>query len=323
MNPFGMSPKRIIARGIAGAINALSYVAPNRAGALAFDLFVTPPAPRIRPKEQAFLDTSRRNDQPVGKHTIPVYEWGPVDGPVVFCAYGWGYNAGRWRHYVPQLVEAGYRVVAFDPPGHGHCGGPRGLTYVEMGEIEMALIRHLGGIDLVLAHSFGGSCLVESLTLLPLHLRPRRICLLAIVSEVRWLFVGFVRFMGFRDVIYRGLEREIETLTGRSLDTFDVATVAPKLEAIPTLLVHDPDDAVTAYRNARRNHSHWRGAWLYSPRGAGHNLGVAEVTEAVLDWLIDGQVPQEAEQNTGTLEPLPAVVDSADMEVNGIVDFYK
>ncbi|CAH1001781.1 hypothetical protein LEM8419_02687 [Neolewinella maritima] len=317
-----MTLKRLTYRSIAAAINGLSYLHPRLAGRSAFHLFATPPPPHIRPKEQAFLDTARRNDQPSGDHLIPVYEWGPEDGPVVFCAYGWGYNVGRWRHFVPRLVAAGYRVVAFDLPGHGHCAGSRQLTYLRAAEVEMDLIRWLGGTDLILAHSFGGSCLVESLALLPPQLRPRRICLLAIVSEVRWLFAGFVRFMGLRDVVYRQMQARIEQLSGRSLDEFDVATVAAQLHAIPTLLVHDPEDAVTAYRNARRNHSHWRGSWLYSPVGAGHHLGTAEVTAAVLDWLIEGAVPAGAVQNTGELQPLPAVVDAAAMEVNGVTDFY-
>ena len=317
-----MNLKRLTYRSLATVINGLSFVHPRLAGRIAFYLFTTPPPPRVRPKEQAFLDTARRNDQPVGEHRIPVYEWGPSNGPVVFCAYGWGYNAGRWRHYVPRLVETGYRVVAFDLPGHGHCTGSRQLTYPMAAEIEMTLIRRLGGVELVLAHSFGGSCLVESLTLLPEHLRPRRMCLLAIVSEVRWLFVGFVQFMGLREVVYEQMQRRIEELTGRSLDEFDVATVAGQLKAIPTLLVHDPEDPVTAYRNAQRNHSHWPGSWLYSPVGAGHHLGTAEVTAAVLDWLIKGAVPAGAKRNAGNMQPLPAVVEAGDMEVDGVTDFY-
>ena len=145
---------------------------------------------------------------------------------------------------------------------------------------------------------------------------------MAIVSEVRWLFEGFARFMGLRDALYRSMVGYIENFSGRPLDTFDVTTAAAQLTDIPTLLVHDPEDRVTAYRNARRNHSHWRGSWLYSPRGAGHHLGTAEVTRDILTWLIEGTPPTGAERNTGQLKPLPAVVEREDMEVNGVTDFY-
>jgi pimeloyl-ACP methyl ester carboxylesterase len=317
-----MTVKRFTYRTIATGLNALALVRPHLSGRLAFRLFATPPPPRIREKEQRFLDRADRIDQRILDWTVPVYAWGPTDGPVVFCAYGWGYNAGRWRHYVPTLIGAGYRVIAFDPPGHGHATGPRVLDYPTMAHIETELMRSLGGVELILAHSFGGSCLVEALSRLTPGQRPRRICLLAIVSEVRWLFAGFAEFMGLTDRMYAEMQAYIERRTGRTLDEFDVTIPASRLTDIPTLLVHDPEDGTTAYRNARRNHSHWTGSLLYSPRGAGHHLGTPEVTDAILRFLIEGAGPAGAELNEGQLQPLPAIVEPRDMEVNGVTDFY-
>ena len=37
--------------------------------------------------------------------------------------HGWGSRAGRFRLFVPQLQQRGFRVVAFDGPGHGRTGG--------------------------------------------------------------------------------------------------------------------------------------------------------------------------------------------------------
>jgi pimeloyl-ACP methyl ester carboxylesterase len=317
-----MTPKRLAYRTLATGINTLTRFSPKLAGRLAFRLFATPPPPRIREKEQRFVDRADRLDRRILEWEVPVYAWGPTDGPIAFCAYGWGYNAGRWRHYVPALVEAGYRVVAFDPPGHGHATGPRVLDYPTMAEIMTELMRSFGGIDLVLAHSFGGSCLVESLRRLPPTERPVRICLLAIVSEVRWLFVGFADFMGFSDRTFRALVLHIQQRTGRRLDEFDVTIPAAELTDIPTLLVHDPRDATTAYRHAQRNHSHWPGSLLYSPEGAGHHLGTPEVTKVILRFLIRGARPAGAILNRGQIEPLPAVVDARDIATSGVTDFY-
>ncbi len=317
-----MNPKKLLYRGLATGINMIGYVAPARAGQLAFGLFATPPPARVRPKELEFLQRAERLDQTIAGYRIPVYQWGPADGPIVFCTYGWGYNAGRWRHYVPELVTAGYRVVAFDPPGHGLSTDRVQLTFPLMATLQAELIRRLGGIDQVLGHSFGGSCLTEGLTYLPSELRPSRICLMAVVSEVRWLFAGFAQFMGFREPVYAQMQQHIVRITGRSLDEFDVSRVAPQLSGIPTLLIHDPRDQVTAYRNARRNHSHWLHSWLYSPEGAGHHLGTSTVTQAVLTWIIKGAEPAGAVQNTGSLPPLPAVVDPRDMEVEGVTNFF-
>jgi hypothetical protein len=52
------------------------------------------------------------------------------------------------------------------------------------------------------------------------------------------------------------------------------------------LLIHDPEDQVTSFRNAERNHSNWPSSVLYTPKGAGHHLGTAEVTNNILAFLL-------------------------------------
>lgn len=318
-----MNTRQLLFKSIGLGLNAVSYLSPRTAGRLAFKLFTRPPRPNVRPKEQAFLDTATRLDVMYKGAAIPVYSWGPPAGPVVFCAYGWGYNAGRWRHYVPALTEAGYRVVAFDPIGHGLApSGP--LDYPTLVGIEATILRHLGGCELVLCHSFGGGCLIEALAGLPREVHPKRACVMATFSEVKWIFQVFASSFGLRPVVFQQMQRAIERRTGRSLDEFDVALNAGTLGHVAALIIHDPDDRVTGFRNAQRNHSHWKGSGLYAPPGAGHHLGTAGVTRTVLNFLIDGIYPDGIPFNDGTLEPLPAMVTSEDLAVSGgVSDYYK
>ena len=317
-----MSPRQIMFRTLGLTINAVSLVSRRAAGQLAFRLFSAPPPPRVRPKERAFLATAERLDVDWNGYRLPVYAWGPAGGPVVFCAYGWGYNAGRWRHYVPALTEAGYRVVAFDPPGHGLA--PRAqLDYPKMVDQQLLVLQKIGGCDLVLGHSFGGGCLVEALTRLPAELQPRRACMLAVFSEVKWIFQVFCDSLNLRAGIFGGMQHLIEQRTGRRLEEFDVAHNAQRLGHIGALIIHDPEDTVTAFRNARRNFSHWPNARLYAATGGGHHLGTAGVTRVVLDFLLRGEVPDGATYNDGTLEPLPATMTDADLAASGgVSDYY-
>ncbi len=319
-----MNIRQLTFRAIGAGINTVSYFSTAAGGRLAFQLFGRPPKPNIRPKESAFLDRADRQDLTWQNRNIPVYCWGPAAGPVVFCAYGWGYNAGRWRHYVPALVEAGYRVVAFDPPGHGQAAAGN-LDYPMLVDIEATLLRHLGGCDLVLCHSFGGGCLIEALASLPRELHPRRACVMAVFSEVKWIFQVFTISLGLRPVIFRQMQAYIEQRTGRSLEEFDVALNAGKLAHVETLLIHDPADTVTGFRNARRNHSHWRGSYLHTPSGAGHHLGTAGVTRAVLAFLQEGTLPEHhLSYNDGSQAPLPAMVTAEDLAVSGgVSDYYQ
>ena len=316
-----MNVTKLIYGAVSVAVNGLSYLSPRRAGRLAFRMFGTPPPVNLRQKEREFLATARRLDRPFRGKNIAVYEWGAADDPIVFTAYGWGYNAGRWRHFVPPLVEAGYRVIAFDPPGHGNSPG-RLLHYPLFVDLERELIESLGGIDLLLGHSFGGGTMVETLASLPLPLRPRRICLMAIFSEVRWIFEGYARAMRLRPNVLPAMEDYIVELTGRRLDEFDVAKNGATLGDLPTLLVHDPEDKTTSFRNARRIHSHWPNSYLYAPRGAGHHLGTAEVTRNVIAFLLEGAVPAGAEVNEGQLTPIPAIAERQDKSALGVTNYY-
>lgn len=318
-----MSLKSILFRSTGAALNALSFASPDLAGRLAFKLFARPPAPNVRPKEKTFLERADRLDIDWNGLNVPVYAWGPADGPTVFCAYGWGYNAGRWRHYVPTLNAAGYRVVAFDAPGHG-LADYGSLTYPKYVDIETTILRKIGGCDLALTHSFGGGCLVEALGNLPAELRPRRAAFLGIFSEVRWIFVVYANALGLRPVVFDRMAAHIHRLTGRPLDDFDVAQKGRSLTGTDILIAHDPEDKVTSFRNAERNHSHWVGSHLYAPRGVGHHFGTAEATGHVLAFLTNGTLPPGTRTNTGDLEPQPSMVSDRDLSrTGGVSDYYQ
>jgi len=317
-----MKTRQLLFKSLGFGLNTLSYLSPTLAGKLNFKLFATPPKPNVRPKERAFLAQADRQDIIWQEQRIPVYSWGEAGAPVVFCAYGWGYNAGRWRHYVPALLAAGYRVVAFDPIGHGLA--PKGmLDFPKLVQIERQILRQIGGCELVLTHSFGGGCLIEALAGLPRKLHPKRACLMGVFSEVKWIFIVFAKALGLRKVIFQKMEEHIKGIEGRDLEDYDVAVCAEQLAHIQALIIHDPEDKVTTFRNAVRNHSHWQGSALYAPTGAGHNLGTAEVTKHVLAFLIKGDVPAEAKKNDGGMKPLPAIISAEDLAASGgVSDYY-
>ncbi len=57
-----------------------------------------------------------------GECPIHVVEAGP--GPVVVLCHGFPEIWLSWRSQIPALVNAGYRVLAFDMRGHGESGAP-------------------------------------------------------------------------------------------------------------------------------------------------------------------------------------------------------
>ena len=54
---------------------------------------------------------------------IAMWRWGSRDAPAVLLAHGWGGNAAQMRPFVFPLLQAGYRVIAYDQPAHGVSDG--------------------------------------------------------------------------------------------------------------------------------------------------------------------------------------------------------
>ena len=85
---------------------------------------------------------------------------GPEDGPLALLLHGFPECWYSWRHQIPVLVEAGYRVVAPDQRGYNLSDKPQGVKQYQIdrltGDIG-ALIRALGRERAVLvAHDWGG-----------------------------------------------------------------------------------------------------------------------------------------------------------------------
>jgi pimeloyl-ACP methyl ester carboxylesterase len=64
----------------------------------------------------------------VGGLAFSVVVDGPEDGPPVVLLHGWPDSARVWRHQVPALASAGFRVIAPDLRGFGGSDRPEGTA---------------------------------------------------------------------------------------------------------------------------------------------------------------------------------------------------
>ncbi|MEL6944531.1 MAG: alpha/beta hydrolase, partial [Bacteroidota bacterium] len=182
--------RKLIARTIGFCYNISSLFAPTWTSKRLYQLFATPPKVNIRPKEEAFLSHAILDEYTLRDWGGILYHWGEINRPYVLMSYGWGYNAGRWRHYVPALLEAGYRVIAYDPPGHGNAQKGT-LTIPKNAALLHCIINTFGPPKMVLAHSFGGGTTIEALSELPNLYHPERLVIMAAFSKASWIFRNF------------------------------------------------------------------------------------------------------------------------------------
>lgn len=294
--------QRILPKIIGMGLNLWSLVAPKQSAKMAAKVFSTPPKPRLRQKERQFLDTALQVRREVAGQNIVEYHWGAPEAPLVFLSYGWAYNAGRWRHFVPELLDAGYRVIAYDPPGHGlAASGPMSIPV--NAAIIRALLEEYGTPYAIVGHSFGGSSSIYALKELPRTLHPRRMVVMASFSFAPRVFWQYKKALNLWSPLYWNMVRGFEKRVGHSIDYYDFAIMSAAFPHIEGLLVHDPGDPVTPFEESRRIHDFWPGSHLYSPTEGGHHLGTEGITNAVLRFVKHGEIPDQAQRQE---RPLPA-----------------
>ena len=81
------------------------------------------------------------------------------DGPLVILVHGFPETSYSWRHQIPALAEAGYKVVVPDMRGYATSDAPDNITDYDIfhltGDIA-GLIRHYGGGPAtVIGHDWG------------------------------------------------------------------------------------------------------------------------------------------------------------------------
>lgn len=111
----------------------------------------------------------------VGGVRLHVVDEGPRDGPVVVLLHGFPELAFSWRHQVPALARAGYRVLAPDNRGTGGSDAPEG---VEAYAIDVLAGDVLGLLDwagadagVVIGHDWGADLAWKTAWMHPARVR--------------------------------------------------------------------------------------------------------------------------------------------------------
>jgi pimeloyl-ACP methyl ester carboxylesterase len=91
--------------------------------------------------------------------TLSVTTEGPADGPPVVLLHGFPDTAELWRHQIPALAGAGYRVVAPDLRGYGESSRPSEVGAYRMRTLIGDVTALLDELDVttaaVVGHDWG------------------------------------------------------------------------------------------------------------------------------------------------------------------------
>ncbi len=192
--------------------------------------------------------------------------------------------------FAEQLRRAGFRVVAFDQPGHG-MSAQQHASLIDCSRALLQVAEALGPVRFAVAHSMG--CLA---TLLvgeggpPMaHAYPfERYVLVSspnLFSSITQEFAGELRLGA---AATRSFEQRVERVARRPIATFTAAKLLAATRR-PALVMHARDDTEVVFRNAEDIAAACPLARLESFDGLGHRniLFAPPVIRAALSYLTD------------------------------------
>jgi pimeloyl-ACP methyl ester carboxylesterase len=236
---------RIVAVGTRLTFAALQALSPQAAARLGSRRFLATPR---RPRRQVpdALAQARRFEVAWGRQQLAAWSWGS-GAQTVLLVHGWGGRASQLRSFVEPFRQAGYRVVAFDAPGHGLSTGSS-LSLPEFAAAMRAVSDVVGPVDAIVAHSFGAAATCVAIAD-GFALR-RAVLIGAPAAEQRW-FERFSDYLGLSARAREATKRAIERRVGAPFSSLEAEALGPAL-TLPLLVVHDRDDREVPWEDGAR-----------------------------------------------------------------------
>lgn len=95
-------------------------------------------------------------DDPEHEHLVfDAVEDGPIDGELVLLLHGFPQTKHSYRHQIPALAAAGYRVVAVDQRGYSPGARPHGVEAYRIGALVRDVVAMLDSLGVDRAHLVG------------------------------------------------------------------------------------------------------------------------------------------------------------------------
>jgi pimeloyl-ACP methyl ester carboxylesterase len=263
--------------------SASALLFPDLATAVAERMFLTPPRTRDAAASALDLVDARSSFlEHKGRH-IAMWRWGSREAPAVVLAHGWGGYAAQMRAFVFPLVQAGYRVIAYDQPAHGVSEG-RLTGLPDFADVLAEVAGIHGGVAAVVAHSLGGAA--AALALANGKASFKKVVLVSPPSDLVGYSRRFARWYWMPEAVRKGMQAAIEERYGVRWENLEVPRVAPRLSA-QALVIHDRDDRLMPWTHGATVARHWPGAKLMSTEGLGHRriLSDERVTRAAAEFI--------------------------------------
>lgn len=245
----------------------LAKIAPSYVAKLMLRIFLTPPRCRESAWEAQFSDSAEQQVIQSDGKCVVVYSWGHGEKKILLC-HAWGGRGTQLAKFVEPLTTAGFRVVAFDAPGHGRSSG-RSSDIMEYSSAIHAVEKYLGGFDALVAQSFGADSAMFAVSRFRIQIS--KIVLIGCFSHGKWMIQEFGRILNISAQVLTKMCNILEKKYEGHLmwDKLDFVEMLRE-RSIPALIIHDRDDEEIDHEHARKFRSIDQRIWFHDTQKLGH-----------------------------------------------------
>jgi len=214
-----------------------------------------------------------------GANVVRAWCWG--SGPTIVLMHGWEGRGGQIGTFVEPLVDAGFRVVAFDAPAHGDSTGHL-ATAVDFAMALRAVSDWVGDVQAVIAHSMGALA-----TTIALHqgLALEKIVFIGAPESPKGATDMLARILDLPPSVLRLLQKRLATMLNTTWEALTDGSYLDELD-VPLLILHDRMDKDVPWSAAVKLSERWKRSELVLTEGLGHRriLKDPEVIAKAVDF---------------------------------------
>lgn len=288
-------------------------IAPKSTGKVAFRLFCTPLKPKkksanhraVLASGEALYASATLHKVKYSGGTIAAHEFQPhhaepvqlastaatarnTSSKTVYVLHGWQSNAWLMANFVEPLQTTGWRVICIDSPGHGLSSGRQFHLPLAVSGLH-AVADALGPCDAMITHSLGGAVAATAIAGTVIHYPPMPVQKLVLISSpnsMPKIFDDFCHMVNLNEAAKASLFSMVETLSGRTVDHFTVASQL-KSTAEDLLLIHAPDDKEVPFSEAEAIAACKPNVAIERAQGLGHRRIIAsdDVVKKAVEFI--------------------------------------
>jgi pimeloyl-ACP methyl ester carboxylesterase len=262
-------------------IRGVDFLSPELGAQAAARVFLTPRRARLPERERSWLAQARPEIFRAGDFELAGHRWNR-DGDLVLMIHGWEGRGSQLGALALAAAERGLQPITIDLPAHGFSKGTQ-TNLVEISRAIAAMIRHLGGVKGIVAHSFGAAgATVAMRDPLPVE----RFVYLAPAEDFAHYPRVFSGWLGLAPDLGDRMRHTVERRIGITMAELRGQRLAPRMRA-PLLVIHDEDDTDVPSQDGQAYAETWPDSKLMITRGLGHRriLREPEVLRAVASFL--------------------------------------